>query len=156
MILALLALLAPAPAARPEPPPGKAVSTIRALRKRYNLAIAAHDMAAIQPLLEPDYVVLPGSSGVPLDSERLSTRLFADPTLITYMRRPRRVTVSRSGKRAAETGIWTGTWLKPDGVMRLTGIYQAMWVPSAGTWRLRNESFVSLRCSGSTSCPNVD
>jgi hypothetical protein len=40
--------------------------------------------------------------------------------------------------------------------MRLTGIYQAMWVPSAGTWRLRNESFVSLECSGSRYCPDVD
>src|SRR6185436_3382334 len=105
---------------------------------------AAHDMAAIRPLLEPDYVVLPGSSGVPLDAERLGARLFADRTLITYVRTPIRITVSRSGKRAAETGRWTGIWRKPDGEMRLTGIYQAMWVPRDGSWRLRNESFVSL------------
>jgi ketosteroid isomerase-like protein len=131
-------------------------AAIRALRTRYNRAIAAHDMAAIRLLLEPDYVVLPGSSGVPLDAERLSARLFADPTLVTYVRTPGRVAISKSGRRAAETGSWTGTWRKPDGVMRLTGIYQAMWVPHAGTWRLRNESFVSLECSGSRSCPDVD
>ena len=155
MILALLVLLAAAPAAH-EPPPGQAVASIRALRRRYNQAIAAHDMAAIRPLLDPDYAVLPGSSGVPLDSERLGARLFADPTLVTYVRETRTILVSRSGKRAAETGSWTGIWRKPDGTMRLTGIYQAMWVPGAGTWRLRNESFVSLRCTGSASCPEVD
>jgi ketosteroid isomerase-like protein len=137
-------------------PPANAVAAIRALRIRYNEAIAAHDLATIRPLLEPDYVVLPGSSGTPLDVERLGARLFADPTLVTYVRRTRTITISASGKRAAETGSWAGTWRKPDGVMRLTGIYQAMWVPRDGTWRLRNESFVSLRCSGSRSCPDVD
>jgi hypothetical protein len=40
--------------------------------------------------------------------------------------------------------------------MRLTGVYQAMWVPLGGRWRLKNESFVTLRCSGSRSCPDVD
>ncbi|MGZ8997628.1 MAG: DUF4440 domain-containing protein [Allosphingosinicella sp.] len=156
MILALLLMLAPAPAAPQARPPAAAEAAIRALRTRYNHAIAAHDIAAIRPLLEPDYVVLPGSSGTPIDAERLGSRLVADPTLITYVRRPRAITISESGKRAAETGSWTGTWRKPDGMMRLTGIYQAMWVPRAGTWRLRNESFVSLRCSGSRFCPEVD
>ncbi len=156
MILALLILLAPAAVGQPAPPPAQSAAIIRGLRARYNRAIAAHDMRAIRPLLDPDYVVLPGSSGVPLDSERLSTRFFADPTLITYVRTPRSVIISGSGKRAAETGTWIGTWRKPDGVMRLSGIYQAMWVPNAGTWRLRNESFVSLRCRGSMSCPDVD
>ncbi len=156
MILVFLALLAPASTAAASPLPADPAATIRGLRARYNDAIAAHDMAAIRPLLEPDYVVLPGSSGVPLDAGKLGVRLFADPTLITYVRTPRRVTISGSGKRAAETGSWTGIWRKPDGLMRLTGIYQAMWVPSAGTWRLRNESFVSLSCSGSSACPQVD
>jgi len=156
MIVALLILLAPAPTAVPVRQSTVSIAEIRAIRDRYNRAIGARDMAAIRSLLEPDYVVLPGSSGVALDAGQLSARLFADRTLITYVRKPGRITISRSGKRAAETGSWTGLWLKPDGVMRLTGIYQAMWVPSAGTWRLKNESFVSLRCRGSRSCPDVD
>lgn len=156
MIFALLVLLAPAPAAARPQPSANPVAAIRAIRSRYNEAIAARDMAAIRPLLEPEYVVLPGSSGIPLDAERLGARLFADPTLITYVRNPSSITVSASGKRAAETGSWTGTWRKSDGVMRLTGIYQAMWVPRSGSWRLMNESFVSLRCSGSRYCPEVD
>lgn len=156
MILVLLALLAPGPTALPARQPADSIAAIKAIRERYNRAIGAHDLAAIRALLEPDYVVLPGSSGVALDAEQLGARLFADRTLITYVRKPRTITISRSGKRAAETGSWTGLWLKPDGVMRLTGIYQAMWVPSGGTWRLKNESFVSLRCRGSRSCPEVD
>jgi ketosteroid isomerase-like protein len=156
MILAFLALLAPAPAAAPARQPVDSVAAIRAIRDRYNRAIGAHDVAAIRALLEPDYVVLPGSSGIALDADQLGARIFADRTLITYVRKPRTIIISRSGKRAAETGLWTGLWLKPDGVMRLTGVYQAMWVPRAGTWRLKNESFVSLRCKGSRSCPDVD
>lgn len=156
MMIVLLALLAPAPAASSAGQPTDSIAAIRATRDRYNLAIGARDIAAIRALLEPDYVVLPGSSGVALDAEQLGARLFADRTLITYVRKPRNIVISRSGKRAAETGSWTGLWLKPDGVMRLTGVYQAMWVPKAGSWRLKNESFVSLRCKGSRSCPDVD
>jgi len=149
MLIPLLAALAAVA------PPDDAAA-IRALRKSYNEAIAAHDMAAIAPLLMPDYVVLPGSLGTPLTARQLGERLLADPTLVTYVRTPRAVTVSGSRKRAAETGAWVGIWRKPDGEMRLTGVYQAMWVPDGGGWRLRNESFVSLRCSGSRACAQVD
>ena len=109
MILALLILLAPAPTAAPVRQSTDSIAEIRAIRDRYNRAIGSHDMAAIRALLEPDYVVLPGSSGVALDAGQLSARLFADRTLITYVRKPRTITISRSGKRAAETGSMDGT-----------------------------------------------
>ena len=135
------------------------VAQIRAIRAQSNAAIAAHDYGKLEPLLAPDFTVLPGSLGAPLGKDLFGRRLsdtFRDPTFITYVRTPGRISVSGSGKRAAEIGTWVGRWRKPDGEMRLTGVYQAMWVPLGGRWRLKNESFVTLRCSGSRSCPDVD
>jgi ketosteroid isomerase-like protein len=132
---------------------------IRRLRARSNAAIAAHRATEVRRLFADDYTALPGSSGRPLDAGQTEQRLaaaFADPTFHTYVRTPGSVAVASSGKRAAETGTWIGLWHKPDGTMRLTGIYQATWVPHSGGWRLLNESFVTLRCTGSRECPRVD
>jgi ketosteroid isomerase-like protein len=149
----MLALLLLAAAA------GGDAAEIRALRARSNAAIAAHRVDQMRPLLADDYTALPGSSGRPLSAAQTGERLaaaFADPGFVTYVRTPKRVAVAASGRRAAETGIWLGLWRKPDGEMRLTGIYQATWVPRDGRWRLLNESFVTLRCTGSRFCPEVD
>ena len=139
--------------------PADAVAEISAIRAESNAAIAAHDYGKLEPLLAPDFTVLPGSLGSPLGKDPFGKRLsetFRDPTFITYVRTPERISVSGSGKRAAEAGTWVGRWRKPDGEMRLTGVYQAMWVPLEGRWRLKNESFVTLRCSGSRSCSDFD
>lgn len=125
---------------------------IRALRRESNAAIAAHDLARLRPLLMPDYAGLPGSLGKPLSIEETEARLaraFADPTFVTYDRRSKRIEIAASRKRAIETGLWVGTWRKPDGLMRVSGRYQAFWAPSGGSWKLQNESFVTLECSGS-------
>jgi ketosteroid isomerase-like protein len=132
---------------------------IRRLRARSNAAIAAHRAGEVRRLLADDYTALPGSSGRPMTAGQTERRLaaaFADPSFVTYLRIPGRVVVAGSGKRAAETGTWSGLWRKSDGEMRLTGIYQATWVPSARGWRLLNESFVTLGCTGSRSCPEVE
>ncbi|HET9638926.1 MAG TPA: nuclear transport factor 2 family protein [Allosphingosinicella sp.] len=138
---------------------GEDVAEIRRLRAQSNAAIAAHRPTEVRRLLADDYTALPGSSGRPLDADQTERRLaaaFADPTFVTYVRTPGWVGVASSGKRAAETGAWYGLWRKPDGNMRLSGVYQATWVPSAGSWRLLNESFVTLRCGGSKACGEVD
>lgn len=132
---------------------------IRQLRARSNEAIAAHRAGEVRRLFTDDYTALPGSSGRPLTAEQTEQRLaaaFADPTFVTYVRTPRWVVVAASGRRAAETGTWTGLWRKSDGKMRLSGVYQATWVPRARSWRLLNESFVTLGCTGSSSCPEVE
>lgn len=138
---------------------GADVAEIRGLRARSNAALAAHRAEDLRPLLTDDYTALPGSSGRPFSAEQLERRLadaFADPTFVTYVRTPKRIVVATSGKRAAETGTWLGLWRKADGEMRLTGIYQATWIPRDGGWRLLNEAFLTLRCKGSRSCPEVD
>ncbi|HEY0414086.1 MAG TPA: nuclear transport factor 2 family protein [Allosphingosinicella sp.] len=140
-------------------PPADAATEIRRLRAESNASIAAHDFARMRVLLADGYTILPGSLGKPLTADELERRLapdYADAAFVTYVRSPQRVTVSRSGKRAAETGRWVGIWRKSDGEMRLGGIYQATWVPAGGTWRLLNESFVTLGCTGSRACAGRD
>lgn len=152
--LGLLLAAAPLAAHRPD-----AEAQIRARRAASNAAIAAHDVAAMRPHYLRDFTILPGSSGAPSNLEQFLTRIattFADPRFVTYVRTPVTVTVGASGKRAAETGTWVGRWNQPDGEMRLSGVYQAMWLPTADGWRLRNESFVSLACEGSAACATMD
>jgi ketosteroid isomerase-like protein len=136
-----------------------AAAQIRALRAQSNAAIAAHDFEGMRRFFVDDYTILPGSNGGSFDIEAFRRRIaptFADPTFVTSVRSPTRIIVGGSGKRAAETGRWVGTWRSPRGEMRLSGIYQAMWVPTAAGWRLKNESFVSLRCVGGPRCAELD
>ena len=135
-------------------------SIVRALRAQYNAAIAAHDAVRLRTFLLDDYHLIMGSSG-DVDSRAdaaargYAEEEFKDPTFVTYQRTPTSVVIAASGKRIAETGRFEGVWRKPDGTMRRTGIYLAMWVPSAGSWRLKSEAFVTLRCRGSAACETV-
>lgn len=138
--------------------PVAAEAEIRATRARSNAAIAAHDVAGMRAAFRADAVVLPGSSGLPFGMDGFDARIgaaFADPTFVAWVRTPTKVVIGTGGKRAAETGAWVGTWRKPDGEMRVTGVYQAMWLPGPDGWRIRNESFVTLDCTGSKECASA-
>jgi Domain of unknown function (DUF4440) len=132
-------------------------SVVRAQRAESNAAVAAHDVSRLRSVLEDDYHGIQGTSGA-LDSGGEATARsygeeeFKDPTFVTYRRTPESIVAAQSGKRVAESGRWVGIWRKPDGTMRKTGIYLAMWVPSGDTWRLKSESFVTLACTGSAAC----
>jgi ketosteroid isomerase-like protein len=155
----LLALTVPEAADAQGPATADVAAQIRALRIQSNAAIAAHDFEGMRRFFVDDYTILPGSSGASFDIEAFRRRIsptFADPTFLTYVRTPTRIIVSSSGKRAAEVGRWVGNWRTPQGEMRLSGIYQAMWVPTPAGWRLKNESFVSLRCVGGARCAELD
>ncbi len=136
-------------------------SIVRAQRAEYNAAIAAHDAARLRTFLVDDYHLILGSSGDVDSGADAATHGYADeefkdPTFVTYRRTPTTIVIAASGKRIAETGRFEGIWRKPDGTMRKTGIYLAMWIPSAGTWRLKSEAFVTLACTGSAACAQVD
>ena len=136
-------------------------SIVRAQRAEYNAAIAAHDPVRLRAFLVDDYHLILGSSGNVDSGGDAATRGYADeefkdPTFVTYRRVPTTIVTAVSGKRIAETGRFEGIWQKRDGTMRKTGIYLAMWVPSAGTWRLKSEAFVTLACTGSAACDQVD
>jgi ketosteroid isomerase-like protein len=134
-------------------------AVVRDQRSAYNAAIARHDLAPIERLLTPDYVVLPGLIGTPRSKAQLLdlfATAFRDPTFITYDRIAERILPSGSGKRIAETGRWIGSWQKADGRMTETGVYLAMWVKRDDGWKLINESFVTLRCTGSSACASEE
>ncbi len=131
---------------------------IRAERQRLNQAIAAHDWAAMTPSFLADYTILPGSSGRPFDLASFGERIrqgFADPSFLTYLRTPESIRIGRNGKRGSESGSWVGTWRKSDGEMRLSGTYLATWAPSGSGWKLKNEVYVSLDCTGSRACAEI-
>ena len=145
----------------PAATPGDPASIVRAQRTEYNAAIAAHDPVRLRTFLVDDYHLISGSSGNVDSSADAAARGYADeefkdPTFVTYRRTPTSIVAATSGKRIAESGRFEGSWNKPDGAMRKTGIYLAMWVPSAGTWRLKSEAFVTLACTGSKACDQVN
>ncbi|MGA2189004.1 MAG: nuclear transport factor 2 family protein [Steroidobacteraceae bacterium] len=136
---------------------GTPTSIVRAQRAEYNAAISARDAVRLRTFLVDDYHLIMGSSGDVDSGGDAATRgyvdeEFKDPTFVTYRRTPTSIVIAASGKRIAETGHFEGIWRKPDGTMRKTGIYLAMWIPSAGTWRLKSEAFVTLACTGSAAC----
>jgi Domain of unknown function (DUF4440) len=132
-------------------------SAVRVQRAESNAAIKAHDAVRLRKVFDDDYHGIQGTSGALDSGGEVTARSYADeefkdPTFVTYRRTPTSVVNAQSGKRVAETGHWEGIWRKSDGTMRKTGVYLAMWIPSGGTWRLKSEAFVTLACTGSTSC----
>jgi hypothetical protein len=87
-----------------------AVSMVRVQRAESNAAIEAHNAVRLRKL------------------RSYTDEEFKDPTFVTYRRMASSIVSARSGKRVAEVGRWEGIWRKP------------MWIPSAGTWRLRSEA----------------
>ena len=131
------------------------VAQIRLLRAQSNAAVAAHDYRAMRQFFLADYTIFPGSSGRPFNADEMEKRIagdFTDPSFVTYVRTPLRVTISDRRQRAVEVGRWAGTWRKADGIMTVRGVFQATWNPTPSGWRLKNESFVTLACRGSRAC----
>jgi ketosteroid isomerase-like protein len=133
------------------------ISAVRAQRAESNAAIAAHDAVRLRKLFDDDYHAILGSTGNIDSGGDAATRGYADEefkdqSFVTYRRTPTSIVIAASGKRIAETGRFEGVWRKPDGTMRRTGVYLAMWIPSAGSWRLKSEAFVTLGCIGSAAC----
>jgi ketosteroid isomerase-like protein len=148
-MLALLAMTAALAAAD--------VEAIKGLRRDYNAAMAARDMAPMMGLFDPGYHMIRGASGVAVAGAEsigaaLKDDLAKDPGFVGYERITERVDIGQGGQRAAEQGRWVGRWTEPDGKMELTGVYLAMWVKTDGRWTVKSESFVALKCVGSAAC----
>ncbi len=141
-------------------PATDAIASVRAQRAESNAAIAAHDATRLRGLLDAHYHAILGStgsvdSGVDAAVRGYADEEFKDPTFVTYRRIPISIQVASSGRRVAERGRFEGIWKKPDGTLRRTGVYLAMWVPYDGGWRLKSEAFVPLDCTGSAACEQV-
>jgi ketosteroid isomerase-like protein len=135
-----------------------AAAEIRALRTRSNEAIATRKLSGVTDIMLPDIVVIGGSGGVLMgrDSSQASfTRQFADPKFLGYTRTPTRVDVSTARPLAAEAGVWMGRWREADGFRQVRGTYLAMWRHTDDGWRIRSELFVTLACTGSSTCAPI-
>jgi ketosteroid isomerase-like protein len=135
-----------------------AAAEIRALRTRSNDAIAARKLSGVTDIMLPDIVVIGGNGGALIgrDSSQASfRRQFADPKFIGYTRNPTRVDVSTARPLAAEAGEWLGRWREADGVRQVRGTYLAMWRHTDDGWRIRSELFVTLECTGSSTCAPI-
>lgn len=149
------------PASRPtmlDTTEGTAAAGIRGLRARSNAAIARRDAHAVSAIMVDD-IVITGGNGGPLTlgrdrSEASFATQFADTTFLGYVRTPTCIEVGTARPVAAETGRWVGRWRAPDGIRELRGTYLAMWRRDDGAWRLRSELYVTLGCTGSTTCPH--
>lgn len=143
---ALLVVAAPAFAADD-------VAAIRGARDRYNAAIAARDVAGVRAVLTDDYKGIAGTNGdLVSGGEAMAAffaKAFATPGFITYVRTPDVVTVATPAERAMERGHWVGRSVNGTTETSITGEYLAVWVPVAGGWKLRSETFATLARSES-------
>jgi ketosteroid isomerase-like protein len=141
------------------PLPGRHVNsaeqTIRRLRADFNLAIAAHDVGGLSKFWREDLHITTGAGRQLRGRDEVLAAfetIFADETFVTYIRTPKKLELSASGVRAAESGHWIGRWKKTDGLMEWSGTYLAMWRQENGQWRIQSELYVSLKCYGSKQC----
>lgn len=144
MLLAVLGTVQSAPSQMP-------ADDIRSLRSQSNAAIARHDAEAVVSFLDAEYQITDGSGDLFHDraAELEGWRAeFARAADLVYVRTPESVEVSTSGERAAEIGVWVGSWTTPGGGRRLRGRYAAHWRKVGGSWKIRAELFVTLSCEG--------
>lgn len=124
---------------------------VRHLREQSNEAIARHDVEAIVSFLDTEYQITVGGGhlfhGKDAESEGWRAE-FAQAADLVYVRTPESIEVSTSGERAAEFGVWVGSWTTPDGLNRTRGRYAAHWIRVNGSWKIRAELFVTLSCEG--------
>jgi len=130
-------------------------AAIRAVRARYNAAIAAHDVTAMMDAWLPNYVAVTSRNAreVGRDAARDSyAELIRTRPEVVFVRTPIAVTVNTHWLQAAENGRWTGTWKAADGPVRVGGIYFAKWLKANGDWKILTETFVQTTCTGGTYC----
>lgn len=124
-----------------------AAEEIRSLRAQSNAAIARHDVAGVLSLYDAEYQVTAGGGrnidGA--DQPEVWAAEFARAADLLYVRTAESIEVSSSGSRAAEIGVWSGSWTTADGPQSTGGRYAAHWVLLGGEWKLRAELFVTLR-----------
>lgn len=126
----------------PAVPPAE--TAIRARRKLTNKLIAAHQAGRLRPFLDPQIKLIAGDGTLILGAEAVIEAFdaqFQDPAFVAYVRTSQSVTLDQDEARAAETGVWVGTWRDQSA---LSGTYLAVWRKVTGQWVLESELYVSL------------
>jgi ketosteroid isomerase-like protein len=137
--LAALLMIMAAPAA------AGAIEDIKAARAAYNAAIAARDVAGVRAALGDGYVGIAGTGGEAIiGADAMAdyfARAFRTPGFLGFVRTPDAVTLADPPLRAMERGRWQGGSVSG----RVSGEYLAVWVPTSQGWKLRSETFVTLK-----------
>lgn len=120
--------------------------TIRSLRLENNRAIASHNSRLMRRawtstirLIVSDGTLYSGAG--PLAASYQDTE-FKDPDFIVYDRRPLSITISASGKSAAEYGAWNALYRTP--ASNRSGTYFASWRKFGTMWKIVYEAYVTL------------
>lgn len=121
---------------------------IRVRRAAFNRAIAEGDLAAIQPLLAPDVVMVTGSDSAVIAGRKAQLavwkREFAQQGRDVYVRTPDSIVISAVEPLALETGQWESA-AAGGGTPSCGGSYSAKWREVGEHWVLEAEIFVTLR-----------
>ena len=129
------------------------VAAIRAARERYNAAIVARDVPGVRAAFTDDYKGIAGTNGDLVSGgdamAAFFVQAFRTPGFITYIRTPDSIALATPADRAMERGHWVGRSISGATEIRNEGEYLAVWVPVAGGWKLRSETFVTLSRSES-------
>ena len=123
------------------------IQAIRALRDQTNVAIAAHHIQPVITIWKEDVHIIRGNGSYVAGRSELLTMLekdFKDASFKTYLRLPEAVSINQSGNMAAERGTWAGTWKKENSIVKVSGVYQALWQKTAGHWQIQAEQFIAL------------
>lgn len=135
--------------------PGADEASIRQVRESSNVAIAAHDTAAMALTLTDDFSIVTSRNAGNTKSEmlaRLAEDMAAKPDLV-YRRTPVDIQVYAPWKMASESGTWRGSWTEANGdKIELTGTYYAKWHKVGDGWKIRAEIFTAISCSGGVYC----
>jgi ketosteroid isomerase-like protein len=160
MPLSKLVLAAPALIAATQPvvalqSRGSAEPQIRAQRAAFNRALAAGDVRGIAPVLADNAQLVTGADSMIVSGKAAQLALWAEdlsgPKRRFYVRTPTRISVSRVGPMALETGEWRGYQLSAKRNWA-SGDYVAKWRRIDGAWRLESETYMATACGGSF-CP---
>ena len=121
---------------------------IRAVREKFNTAIANKDATAIRTLLAPSYHIVTGRSdqfhGADEEAARWASVFQSDPTAI-YLRTPREITINESWGLAQELGNWKGSYTLNGALVSASGVYSAKWQRTKkGAWVLQAEVFTTI------------
>lgn len=126
---------------------------IRAVRERFNTAIANHDARLIGTFLAPEYHLVTGRSDQFHGAEQEPLRwaeLFAKDSTVIYRRTSREIRVNENWGLAEELGNWTGSYQVENEMVNASGVYAAKWQRAEnGEWLIQVEVFTTLECNGS-------
>lgn len=120
---------------------------IRLARANFNRAIAEADLAAIEPILAPNIVMVTGTDSAVISGRKAQLmtwkREFAGTDRTVYTRTPESIVPSPVEPIALEHGAWTGVAAR-DGRVIAAGTYSAKWRRFGATWRIEAELYLTL------------